>query len=168
MVRDRRGNEVPIHGEQAISIVGPGMTFVGDCVTEGALRIEGTVEGSVRAGGEVVVGEGGIVRGDLRAHAATVAGEVHGTLVADLLLELRETSRLEGEVYAARIRVGDGAVVNASVHMGEEAVQRASGAGRTPPPLRLEQAGAHGASAETTETGASVGDEEPEAKRKTS
>jgi cytoskeletal protein CcmA (bactofilin family) len=42
--------------EGVISIIGPGMRVVGDCETEGTLRIEGSVEGTVRAGKAVVVG----------------------------------------------------------------------------------------------------------------
>jgi cytoskeletal protein CcmA (bactofilin family) len=40
--------------EGVISIIGPGMRVIGDCKTEGTLRIEGSVEGTVRAGKAVV------------------------------------------------------------------------------------------------------------------
>ena len=42
--------------DNVISIIGPGMRVVGDCETEGTLRVEGTVEGTVRATKAVVIG----------------------------------------------------------------------------------------------------------------
>jgi len=144
MVRDRRED---VRAEDTISIVGMGMKFVGDCETDGALRIEGTVEGSVRAGGEVVIGPKGVVQGDVHARDATVAGTVTGRLIADGRLELRDTSRLDGEVFAARIRVGDGAIVNAALHMGEAALAGARES-RSQPTLRIEAPGEEPVAAE--------------------
>ena len=45
--------------DKVISIIGPGMHIVGDCDTTDTIRIEGRIEGSVRAEKAVVVGEGG-------------------------------------------------------------------------------------------------------------
>ena len=125
MPRDRE-RSVQDAGE-TISIVGPGMTFVGDCETDGTVRVEGRFEGSIRAGRAVVVGPGGVVTGDVRARDATIAGTIKGTLIAESKLDLQETSRLDGEVFARTVRVGEGALVNAAVHMGEDAVRRVGG-----------------------------------------
>lgn len=119
---------------EAISIVGPGMTFVGNCETEGTIRVEGRLEGSIRAGRTVVIGPDGIVTGDVRARDATVAGTIKGTLIAESKLDLQETCRLDGEVYARSVRVGEGAVVNAAVHMGEDAVMKVTGGDRAKGP----------------------------------
>jgi cytoskeletal protein CcmA (bactofilin family) len=100
------------------------MTFVGDCETDGTIRIEGRVEGSVRAGRSVVVGPAGVITGDVHARDATVAGTVRGTVVAEARLDLQDTSRLDGEVFARTVKVGEGAMLNAAVHMGEDAVAR--------------------------------------------
>src|SRR6056297_1328848 len=116
-----RGNATSVPSE-TISIVGPGMTFIGDCETDGTIRVEGRLEGSIRAGGSVMIGPAGVVTGDVRARDATVAGTVKGIVVAESRLDLQETSRLDGEVFARTVKVGEGAVVNAAVHMGADAV----------------------------------------------
>lgn len=138
MIRDRgRGSPEP---SETISIVGPGMTFVGDCETDGTIRIDGRLEGSIRAGRNVMVGPGGVVTGDLYAREVTIAGTVNGTVVAESRLDLQETSRLDGEVYARTVRVGEGAVLNGSVHMGEGAVAKSGlGKGGGKPSLRLSE-----------------------------
>ena len=117
MARDRGGNGAP--PESVISIIGPGMRVVGDCETDGTIRIEGIVEGSVRAGKAVVVGRDGVVSGDIATQDAVISGTVNGTLVADSRLELQATSRIEGDVRARRLQLEEGAIFNGTVHMGE-------------------------------------------------
>ena len=85
MARDRAGNGTP--PETVISIIGPGMKVIGNCETDGTIRIEGTVQGSVHAGKAVVVGKDGMVDGDIVTQDAVISGRVIGKLVAESRLE---------------------------------------------------------------------------------
>lgn len=105
--------------EGVISIIGPGMRVVGDCESEGTLRIEGKVEGSVRAGKAVVVGKNGIVDGDIFTQDAVVGGHVTGSIAAESRLELQATCSVEGEIRARRIKLEEGGKVNGNVSIGE-------------------------------------------------
>ena len=115
MARDRNNGAAP---ESVISIIGPGMTVVGDCATDGTIRIEGRVDGSVRAGKAVVIGRDGMVAGDVSTQDAVVSGTVTGTLVAASRLEIQATAHIDGEVRAKRMQLEEGAVLNGTVHMG--------------------------------------------------
>jgi cytoskeletal protein CcmA (bactofilin family) len=117
MARLRERSETP--NGPVISIIGPGMRVEGDCFTEGTLRIEGEVTGTVHAGKAVVVGKDGAVLGDVATHDAVVAGRVTGTLLAASRLEVQATARIEGEVHTRRLQLEDGAVLNGAVRMGE-------------------------------------------------
>lgn len=125
MARDRGPNLAP--PETVISIIGPGMEVIGECSTDGTLRIEGRVQGAVRAGKAVVVGKDGAVDGDVFTQDAVISGRVSGTLVAESRLELQATCRIEGEVRARRMQLEEGAILNGTVLMGESFVERASG-----------------------------------------
>lgn len=105
--------------EGVISIIGPGMTVVGDCESEGTIRVEGSVEGTVRAGKAVVVGKDGVVDGDIVTQDAVVGGRVTGSIVADSRLELQATCVIEGQVQARRIKLEEGGTVNGTVRIGE-------------------------------------------------
>lgn len=118
MAKDRLSSAAP--PETVISIIGPGMKVVGDCQTDGTVRIEGTVEGSVRAGKAVVIGKDGLVDGTVVTQDAVVSGRLKGTLTAESRLELQATSRIEGEVFARRMQLEEGAVLNGTVHMGDK------------------------------------------------
>ena len=107
--------------ESVISIIGPGMKVVGDCQTDGTVRVEGSVEGSISAGKAVVIGKQGLVTGDIVTQDAVVAGRVQGTLVAESRLELQATCRIEGEIHTRRMQLEEGAVLNGTVHMSDKA-----------------------------------------------
>ncbi len=105
--------------EGVISIIGPGMRVIGDCDTGGTLRIEGTVEGTVRTGKAVVVGKDGVVDGDINTQDAVIGGRVTGSIVAESRLELQATCVVEGQIQARRIKLEEGGTVNGTVNIGD-------------------------------------------------
>jgi cytoskeletal protein CcmA (bactofilin family) len=118
-----RDRTPPRSGEGAISIIGPGMKVVGDLITDGTVRIEGRVEGTVRAGKAVVVGKEGEIIGDITTQDAVIGGHVKGTVQAESRLELEGTSVIEGEVRAPdhHFRLDEGARFNGNIQMGAAA-----------------------------------------------
>lgn len=130
MARDRDTPSVP--SDSVISIIGPGMTIVGDCETDGTIRVEGTVEGSIRAGKAVVIGKQGRVKGDVETQDAVISGRVEGTLTAASRLELQATCHIEGQVFTRRMQLEEGAVLNGSVKMGENVKGPLSKPGSSP------------------------------------
>lgn len=120
MARERQADGAA--PETVISIIGPGMKIVGDCETEGTIRIEGTIEGTVKAGKAVVIGKDGYVNGDVHTQDAVVSGKVVGALTAASRLELQATSYIEGQVRARRLQLEEGAVLNGEVDMGGSAL----------------------------------------------
>jgi cytoskeletal protein CcmA (bactofilin family) len=119
MGKEKEQPAPPASREGVISIIGPGMRVVGDCETEGTLRIEGTVEGTVRAGKAIVVGKDGVVEGDLITQDAVIGGRISGTVVAESRLELQATCVIDGEIRARRIKLDEGGKVNGKVQTGD-------------------------------------------------
>lgn len=105
--------------EGVVSIIGPGMRVVGDCDTDGTLRVEGVIEGTVRAGKAVVVGKDGSIEGDIITQDAIIGGKVNGKVFAESRLELQATAIVEGEIRARRIKLDEGGRLNGNVHIGE-------------------------------------------------
>jgi len=132
MARDRGVKASP--PEQVISIIGPGMKVVGDCDSDGAIRIEGAVEGNIRAGKAVVVGREGRVQGDIFTQDAVLAGSVKGVIRAESRLEVQATSQVDGEIIAARMQLEEGAVLNGTVTMGAGADFKGHGGSGKPGP----------------------------------
>lgn len=117
--------------EAVISIIGVGMTLIGDTDTDGSLRIEGTVRGSVRAGKSVVVGRDGLVDGSVFTQDAVIAGRVSGGIHAESRLELQATSEVSGEIVAPRMQVEEGAKVQGQVAIGASEMKATSKTAKT-------------------------------------
>jgi cytoskeletal protein CcmA (bactofilin family) len=106
-------------GEGSMSIIGPGMNITGDLVTDGTVRVEGRIEGTVRAGKAVIVGNGGEVVGDVITQDAVIGGRLRGTLVAESRLELQATCDIEGQIRAPaqHLKLEEGARFNGQIQM---------------------------------------------------
>ena len=117
--------------EAVISIIGAGMTLIGDTETDGSLRIEGTVRGNVRAGKSVVIGKDGLVDGTIFTQDAVIAGRVLGGIHAESRLELQSTSEVSGEIEAPRMQVEEGAKVQGQVAVGGSALKPVKPASQT-------------------------------------
>jgi cytoskeletal protein CcmA (bactofilin family) len=110
-----------------LSILARGTRFVGTLETSGIVRVEGEVAGDLHAhGGQVLVAVGGVVEGDVEAALAVVAGEVHGHVVAEELVELKAGSVVLGDITTPSITVEEGGAVNGMLRM----APRANGSGR--------------------------------------
>jgi cytoskeletal protein CcmA (bactofilin family) len=114
-------------GDGSISIIGPGMTVVGDVVTEGTVRIEGRIQGTVRASKAVVIHKDGAVEGDIVTQDAVIGGRVRGTVVAESRLELQATCDIEGSIRAPaqHLQLEEGARFNGQIQMPDDSQMRA-------------------------------------------
>lgn len=118
--------------DPVISIIGPGTTVTGDLASDGTIRIEGVVLGTVEAGTRVVVGREGRIEGDVSTGDAVVSGTVHGAVLVRARLEVQSTARIDGEVRAERLQLEEGAVLNGRVEM--TGTDDGSGEPRAPEP----------------------------------
>jgi len=100
------------------SVVGTGLTFVGDLTNRGELLIEGTVEGEVN-GGRVDVGVAGRIVGNIEADEVIISGALVGCVYANVLL-VRGGAKLSGDVYCAQIQVDGGATITGYCYSGED------------------------------------------------
>lgn len=120
-----RENGTPRELGDVVSIIGPGMKVVGDCESDGTIRVEGSVEGSVKAAKSVVVGKDGLVVGDVSTQDAIVAGRVHGSVTAESRVELQSTCRIQGDIRSRRVKLDEGGQVDGQLHMGTQVQQKA-------------------------------------------
>ncbi len=131
--RDEQGNELRRRRTDQIpfSIIASDMTVVGDLETEGVVRIEGRVKGTVRVGSQVLVAEGAVIEGDLHTQEAVVAGQVSGAIHARDRVELQASAVVSGDIHTARISVVEGARVSGEVKMDLRGIAEGAGDSHT-------------------------------------
>jgi cytoskeletal protein CcmA (bactofilin family) len=115
------------------SVIAPGMKIVGDVETSGILKIEGTVQGSIRGARQVMLGRSGVIQGDVQAEEVILGGRVVGTVTATERVEIQANSVIEGDVHTRSIVVFEGGLLNGNVRMD---MAGAKGASTPVTPLR--------------------------------
>lgn len=98
--------------------IGPSITIIGDVTGDEDLTILGRVEGKIDLPKHsVTIGQGGRVKADIHAKHVSVAGEVHGNLVAGEQIVIRKTATMLGNLTAPRVGLEDGCCFRGSVEM---------------------------------------------------
>ena len=100
-----------------LSSIGRGTVVRGNVRGDGDLDINGRVEGSVVLGGDLLIGETGLVRSDVTGRRVTVRGAVAGNISATESLVLEQGARVVGDIKAPRILIADGASFKGNVDM---------------------------------------------------
>lgn len=120
------------NAEPSMSVIGSGMRIVGDVESSGVIKVEGSIEGSVRGARQLLLGKSGSVHGDIYAVDAVLGGTVVGTVVASERVEIQGTSTVEGDIHTKSIVVFEGGTINGTVRMGDQPqVARIAAAGIT-------------------------------------
>lgn len=99
------------------NVVGKNTSIVGDVNSEGDFRIDGSVEGTIKTGGRVVIGVMGSVTGKIICDNADIEGKFSGELLVNNLLTLKATAKISGEVAINKLLVEPGAEFNATCTM---------------------------------------------------
>ncbi len=104
-------------GEGSLSIIAAGLTITGNLETDGTVKIEGKVEGSIRAGRQVLIGRQGEVQGDITTREAIIGGTVCGTITTSERLEVQGTSTITGDIHTKAIAVVEGGQINGTLRI---------------------------------------------------
>jgi cytoskeletal protein CcmA (bactofilin family) len=97
--------------------IGPDSTIDGNLVSDGEVRIEGTVRGIVKARA-CHIAESGVVEGEVSAEEVFVQGRVIGPLRAQHV-HLQPGAWVEGDITSETIAIETGARLSGSVWQGE-------------------------------------------------
>ncbi|MBU1369701.1 MAG: polymer-forming cytoskeletal protein, partial [Bacteroidetes bacterium] len=62
------------------NLIGNGTLIKGDIESAGDIRIDGTVIGILRSNGKIVVGQSGLVEGEMECQQADISGTVKANL----------------------------------------------------------------------------------------
>ena len=103
--------------EAGLSVIAGGMSINGQLDTNGVVKVEGMVCGSVRAERQVLVAKGGIVDGDILTREAVIGGGVRGAVYADERVEVQASSQINGDITTKRILLQEGGEVNGHLKM---------------------------------------------------
>lgn len=97
----------------AASIICGDMEIHGSITSEGALQIDGLVDGDVSAA-DITIGAGGTVIGEVKAEAVKVKGEVRGSIRARKV-ELETGAKVHGDILHSSLSIQPNAMFEGQV-----------------------------------------------------
>jgi cytoskeletal protein CcmA (bactofilin family) len=102
------------------TVIAPSVRVEGDFVSEGNIRVEGVVSGSIATERDLLVGENAKITASVVARNSVIAGEMHGNLKIGERLELSATARVYGDIQAKVLAVAPGAMMRGNLTIGME------------------------------------------------
>ncbi len=103
---------------QSVNLIGAGTKIDGDIVTNGDIRIDGSVTGSINVKGKLVVGASGSLEGEIICQNADISGTVKGKIGVAELLSLKASAKLTCDIITNKIAVEPGATFTGTCSMG--------------------------------------------------
>jgi cytoskeletal protein CcmA (bactofilin family) len=102
----------------SINLIGAGTVIEGEIKSNGDIRIDGTIYGSIISKAKVVVGTTGHVKGDITCQNADISGTIEGKTNVSELLFLKASSKLNGDIFTGKLVVESGSSFTGSCNMG--------------------------------------------------
>ena len=104
----------------SINLIGAGTIINGEIKSNGDIRIDGTLTGSLNAKGKVVVGTTGSIEGEIICQNADFSGIIKANVTVSELLSLKATARLNGDVITGKLSIEPGALFSCHCSMSND------------------------------------------------
>ncbi len=102
---------------QSVNLLGQGTEINGDIISNGDFRIDGTLKGSIKSKGKIVIGTTGKIEGEITCKNADISGEVNAKITISELLTMKSTANFYGDIITNKLAIEPGAKFSGSCKM---------------------------------------------------
>ncbi len=99
------------------TVIGENVSIKGTLSFETLLRIDGTFEGDLESGGDLIVGPKGYVKAHIDLKNALIAGKVEGNITVKEKLALRGRAEVRGDITAPLLSIDEGVSIIGQVYV---------------------------------------------------
>ena len=99
------------------NVIAKNTSITGEIISEGDFRVDGSLEGTLKTNGKVIIGVDGLVKGKVESANADIEGRFSGELVVYETLSIKGTSNITGDILIGKLSVEPGAIFNATCAM---------------------------------------------------
>lgn len=126
-----------------INSIMEGTSIEGEIRSDSNLRIDGRVKGTINVRGRLIVGQTGVIEGEVSCQSSDIEGTLVGKVNCQDLLSLKATAKLQGDINTKKLAIEPGAVFTGNCSMAGGVVKEMD-----PVRLRTETARQEGAPAQ--------------------
>jgi len=99
------------------SLISSGVEIKGDINSQGSIRIDGQVEGNLNIKGDLILGEKGKIKGEVKAENIIIAGKLEGKATAGNRFEIAATGAVTGDINATTLIIDEGGLLDGNSRM---------------------------------------------------
>jgi cytoskeletal protein CcmA (bactofilin family) len=107
----------PAGSNALTAFIDEGSEIEGRYTFSGTVMLNGRFKGEISTTDTLIIGDKGVINGDIRAGQVLVSGEVVGNLSAAERIELKRTARVFGDVEAPVVVVEEGVLFEGHCRM---------------------------------------------------
>lgn len=112
--------------EDAYTFLGKGVDFKGKAKFDTSVRIDGHFDGQIAAQDTFIIGESGVVKGEITCETIICSGKIEGNIVASQKVQLLKPAVMIGGVRAPSFSVEEGVVFHGTCDMGVSGLEDVS------------------------------------------
>lgn len=109
------------------SIISNGVEVKGELNSKGSIRIDGYMDGKINVQGDVILGEKGHIKGEIKSENMILAGRVEGNVNTKGKLEITATGLLLGDVSCSILTIEEGGILDGNSKMAKSSEKNDSG-----------------------------------------
>ena len=91
-------------------IVGLNSSINGDVISEGSVRIDGKLSGSIKSKGDVIISDNAVVNADIDASYCEISGQVTGKVHSETQLKIFKSGSLKGDITVSSFTIDEGGI----------------------------------------------------------
>jgi len=116
--KERKESSVVTSGE-IIAFLGKGTSFKGVITYEGAVRIDGNVDGEIITKGSLAIGQTAEIKARIEVGSLVCGGSINGNIVAFEKVHLNAPATVTGTIKTPILNIDEGVRFNGSIDMGK-------------------------------------------------
>lgn len=109
------------------TVIGSDTRIEGDINSSETIKIDGKLIGDIEGKSQVIIGELGLVQGNINAKNVAISGKVEGNIICNNLIEIKSSGKVLGDIETINLVVEDGGVINGNCSMKVDDIKRIVG-----------------------------------------
>lgn len=114
--KNKEAKSLDLNQQEIATLIGYGYEVKGEITGPSIIRIDGKVTGNITTEGGLILGDKGVVIGDVKTKSAIIYGSVTGNVQA-LQLEIKKTGVVNGDIKTETLEIELGAKYNGKLEM---------------------------------------------------
>lgn len=114
--KNKEAKSINLNQQEISTLIGLGYEINGEVTGKSVIRIDGKVNGNVTTEGGLILGDKGMIIGNVKTTSAIIYGTVSGNVEA-LQLEIKKTGIVNGDINTETLEIELGAQYNGNLKM---------------------------------------------------